>query len=172
MPASTSVTTRSSAGMMAHLRTMPVAFSLPMLPGRHGVLWFYYAAGKLLFCLSRKLRWPEDMRNFRIGLWIVSGQICAGFCGPRYRWEEEQSEKRASSIADNDSETDAIPWNWREGTQLRVQEAFDFCLTVCPSSRWSTMKKEASDANQYRFLLPGLSQRIWNLPRLHLRPSF
>jgi hypothetical protein len=86
--------------------------------------------------------------TFRIGLWIVSGQICAGFCGPRYRWEEEQAEKRASIYADNDSETDAIPWNWREGTQLRVQEAFDFCLTVRPSSRWGVTKKEVSGANQ------------------------
>ena len=91
--------------------------------------------------------------DFRIGLWVISGQPCAGICGPRYRWEEEDAEKRASVYTDNESETDAIPWNWREGTQLRVQDAYDFCLTVRPSSRWGTTKKEVSDASQ----LPAVS---------------
>jgi len=81
-------------------------------------------------------------------LWFVSGQPCAGFCGPRYRWEEEEAEKRASVHTDNESDTDAIPWSWRESTQLRVQEVYDFCLTVKPSSRWSAVKKEVSDVSQ------------------------
>lgn len=75
----------------------------------------------------------------------MSGQACAGFCGPRYRWEEDDAEKRASVYSDGASETDAIPWNWREGTQLRVQEAYDFCLTVRPP-RWNASKKEISEA--------------------------
>lgn len=76
----------------------------------------------------------------------MSGQACAGFCGPRYRWEEDEAEKRASVYSDNASETDALPWNWREGTQARLQEAYDFCYTVRPSSRWGKGKKDISDA--------------------------
>ncbi|KAF9496860.1 hypothetical protein BDN71DRAFT_1505317 [Pleurotus eryngii] len=26
----------------------------------------------------------------RIGLWFLSGHLCGGICGPRYRWEEEE----------------------------------------------------------------------------------
>ena len=82
---------------------------------------------------------------YRIGLWVASGQACAGLCGPRYRWEEDEAEKRASVYSDNASETDALPWNWREGTQARLQEAYDFCYTVRPSSRWGKKKKDISD---------------------------
>lgn len=85
-------------------------------------------------------------RDYRIGLWVLSGQACAGFCGPRYRWEEDEGEKRASTYSDNASETDAIPWSWRQGTQVRLQQAYEFCLTVRPPSRWGTTKKEASEA--------------------------
>ncbi|GLB42654.1 hypothetical protein LshimejAT787_1201030 [Lyophyllum shimeji] len=79
-----------------------------------------------------------------IGLWIVSGQGCAGLCGPRYRWEEEEAEKTRSFYSENSSIDDVIPWSWRECTRMRVQEAYDFCLTVRPPLRWSG-KKEASD---------------------------
>ena len=81
-------------------------------------------------------------KNNRIGLWVMSGQACAGLCGPRYRWEEDEAEKRASVYSENASETDALPWNWREGTQARLQEAYDFCYTVRPSSRWGKGKKD------------------------------
>lgn len=79
-----------------------------------------------------------------IGLWIVSGQGCAGLCGPRYRWEEEGREKSLSNYnSDEASETDALPWSWRTCTRLRIQEAFDFCSTVKPPARWSgTAKKD------------------------------
>ncbi|KAF8057536.1 hypothetical protein FPV67DRAFT_1677321 [Lyophyllum atratum] len=74
-----------------------------------------------------------------MGLWIVSGQGCAGLCGPRDRWEEEEAEKRRLSFySDAGSvEDDVIPWSWRECTRIRVQEAYDFCLTVRPPLRWN-----------------------------------
>lgn len=81
-----------------------------------------------------------------IGLWIMSGHGCAGLCGPRFRWEEEDREKSTSNHngdGDGASETDALPWSWRICTRQRIQEAYDFCLTVKPSARWSgTVKKE------------------------------
>ncbi|KAH7907435.1 hypothetical protein BJ138DRAFT_1014511 [Hygrophoropsis aurantiaca] len=81
-----------------------------------------------------------------IGLWVLSGQGCAGLCGPRYRWEEEDVEKTMSVYSDAASEADALPWSWKACTRLRIQEAYDFCLTVKPPARWSAMKKEGSDA--------------------------
>ncbi|KAI6144490.1 hypothetical protein BKA82DRAFT_4178517 [Pisolithus tinctorius] len=75
------------------------------------------------------------------GLWILSGQGCAGICGPRYRWEEEEHEK-TMSISDSVSDGDALPWVWRMCTRLRIQEAYNFCLTVKPSARWNISKKE------------------------------
>ncbi|KAH7886484.1 hypothetical protein F5I97DRAFT_1807277 [Phlebopus sp. FC_14] len=77
-----------------------------------------------------------------IGLWILSGQGCAGICGPRYRWEEEDNEKTLSIYNDGTSDADALPWSWKTSTRLRIQQAFDFCLTVKPSARWGAAKKE------------------------------
>ncbi|KAG0692175.1 hypothetical protein DFH29DRAFT_1009200 [Suillus ampliporus] len=77
-----------------------------------------------------------------IGLWILSGQGCAGLCGPRYRWEEEDHEKSTPSHSDGASEVDALPWSWRICTRLRIQEAYDFCLTVKPPARWSSIAKK------------------------------
>ncbi|CCL98011.1 uncharacterized protein FIBRA_00004 [Fibroporia radiculosa] len=65
-----------------------------------------------------------------IGLWISSGQGCAGLCGPRYRWEEEDVEKTLVAVGDNISDMDALPWSWKECTLLRVKDAHDFCLTI------------------------------------------
>ncbi|KZP06789.1 hypothetical protein FIBSPDRAFT_966141 [Athelia psychrophila] len=66
-----------------------------------------------------------------LGLWVLSGQACAGLCGPRYRWEEEDAEKRASAYSENASLADeAVPWAWREGTQARVLAVYQFCLTT------------------------------------------
>lgn len=81
-----------------------------------------------------------------IGLWVLSGQGCAGLCGPRYRWEEEEAEKRKSFYSDAEFDEDVPPWSWRECTQLRIQEAYDFCLTIRPSLKWGHGKKEVSDA--------------------------
>ncbi|THG95076.1 hypothetical protein EW026_g6508 [Hermanssonia centrifuga] len=64
-----------------------------------------------------------------IGVWVFSGQGCAGICGPRYRWEEDDVEKTVSAFADNLSDTDVLPWSWRECTLLRVVDAYEFCLT-------------------------------------------
>ncbi|KAG1838230.1 hypothetical protein C8R48DRAFT_782462 [Suillus tomentosus] len=79
-----------------------------------------------------------------IGLWILSGQACAGLCGPRFRWEEDDREKSLSNYnGDSASEADALPWHWKICTRLRIQEAYDFCLTVKPPARWSgTAKKD------------------------------
>ncbi|CAK5277851.1 unnamed protein product [Mycena citricolor] len=79
-----------------------------------------------------------------IGLWILSGAGCAGLCGPRNRWEEEEAEKRMSAFSDNVSELEALPWSWRMATALRVQDTFDFCLTVRP--RWTGKHKEEAAA--------------------------
>ncbi|KAG1843186.1 hypothetical protein F4604DRAFT_1596954 [Suillus subluteus] len=78
-----------------------------------------------------------------IGLWILSGHGCAGLCGPRFRWEEEDHEKSVSNYnSDGASEADALPWTWRICTRLRIQEAYDFCLTVKPPARWSGTEKK------------------------------
>ncbi|KAG8215599.1 hypothetical protein J3R82DRAFT_3451 [Butyriboletus roseoflavus] len=90
-----------------------------------------------------------------IGLWILSGQGCAGLCGPRYRWEEDDREKPLSIYSDAAEVADALPWSWRTSTCVRIQEAFDFCLTVKPPARWSTTlaKKEEAEGEG----LPGVS---------------
>lgn len=63
-----------------------------------------------------------------LGLWIFSGHGCAGLCGPRFRWQEEEAEKRASVYsAENVDEADALPWSWRDGARERIVEAYDFC---------------------------------------------
>ncbi|KAG1717722.1 uncharacterized protein EDB91DRAFT_1189462, partial [Suillus paluster] len=57
-------------------------------------------------------------------------------------WEEDH-EKSMPNHSDGASETDALLWSWRICTRLRIQEAYDFCLTVKPPARWSgTAKKE------------------------------
>ncbi|KAI0033213.1 hypothetical protein K488DRAFT_85134 [Vararia minispora EC-137] len=76
------------------------------------------------------------------GLWILSGYGCAGLCGPATRWEEEQGERAVSMYSEKDVEAAGeLPWQWKECTALRVQEAFDFCLTIRRTAR-----KEVPDA--------------------------
>jgi len=65
------------------------------------------------------------------GLWIISAQGCAGLCGPRYRWEEEDNDKTRSSVYSDD--IDALPWAWKECTRLRIQDTFQLCST---KPRW------------------------------------
>ncbi|KAI0668200.1 hypothetical protein C8Q78DRAFT_980285 [Trametes maxima] len=79
------------------------------------------------------------------GLWILSGQGCAGLCGPRYRWEEEDAEKTASVYHDNLSDFDALPWSWKECTILRIKDAYDFCLTTKPPRGGSALGKEGHE---------------------------
>ncbi|GAW06387.1 proteophosphoglycan ppg4 [Lentinula edodes] len=81
-----------------------------------------------------------------VGLWVVSGQGCAGLCGPRYRWEEEDAEKTITSMysADDLSEREQpLPWLWKENTRMRILDAYDFCcVTAHPlSGRWGHHKK-------------------------------
>ncbi len=71
---------------------------------------------------------------------MFNGYGCAGPCGPRARWEDEevgratwiQSEKSESGLAAamGASGADALPWSWEECTLLRVYEAYEFCLTL------------------------------------------
>lgn len=76
-----------------------------------------------------------------IGLWVLSGQGCAGLCGPRYRWEEEDAEKTTAGIGDTFTEGDALPWTWRECTLLRIIDAYEFCLTnKLPRGTWAEKK--------------------------------
>ncbi|KAH9943588.1 hypothetical protein B0H21DRAFT_487229 [Amylocystis lapponica] len=68
-----------------------------------------------------------------VALWILSGQCCAGLCGPRYRWEEDDAEKTVSAFSgDALEDVDALPWSWKECTLLRIKDAYDFCLTTKP----------------------------------------
>ncbi|KAI0263628.1 hypothetical protein BC834DRAFT_844491 [Gloeopeniophorella convolvens] len=72
-----------------------------------------------------------------LGLWIFSGHGCAGLCGPRSRQDEEEAGRAASvsvsALSEKHAADDApLPWEWRECTLLRVQEAYDFCLTLRP----------------------------------------
>ncbi|KAI0773116.1 hypothetical protein BD413DRAFT_656388 [Trametes elegans] len=80
-----------------------------------------------------------------LGLWVVSGQGCAGLCGPRYRWEEEDAEKMASVYNDNLSDFDTLPWSWKECTILRIKDAYDFCLTTKPPRVSSALGKEGHE---------------------------
>ncbi|KAF8261984.1 hypothetical protein EI94DRAFT_1809524 [Lactarius quietus] len=71
-----------------------------------------------------------------VGLWIFSGHGCAGLCGPRSRQEEEEFGRSASIHSEKSdgavgaSGNEPLPWSWKECTLLRVQEAYDFCLTL------------------------------------------
>ncbi|KAI0065128.1 hypothetical protein BV25DRAFT_1836476 [Artomyces pyxidatus] len=80
-----------------------------------------------------------------LGLWIFSGYGCAGVCGPRTRWDEEDAERTLSVYSEKESDGagETLPWSWKECTHLRVQEAYDFCLTLRPPR---PAKKETSEA--------------------------
>ncbi|KAF8172272.1 hypothetical protein BJ912DRAFT_932469 [Pholiota molesta] len=98
-----------------------------------------------------------------LGLWVSSDQRLGGLCGPRHTWEEAQQEKTRSVYSEAASEYgayrgsfyhpgdgvadyggDELPWEWREATRIRVQDAFEFCMTTRRGSagsaaglRWS-----------------------------------
>lgn len=77
----------------------------------------------------------------RVGLWVLSGHGCAGICGPRYRWEEEDAEKSVAATGETFAEGDVLPWTWRECTLLRVIDAYEFCLTnKLPRGSWAEKK--------------------------------
>ncbi|CAE6356368.1 unnamed protein product [Rhizoctonia solani] len=58
-----------------------------------------------------------------VGLWVVSGQGCAGLCGPRYRWEEEGEWDEKGPT----TERDELGWEWRTHARERVQDAYELC---------------------------------------------
>jgi hypothetical protein len=95
----------------------------------------------LLSWYAPKLPTPPSsayLSLFRVGLWIFSGHGCAGLCGPHSRQEEEDfgrsasiySEKSEAGVGASASGNEPLPWIWKECTLLRVQEAYDFCLTL------------------------------------------
>ena len=92
----------------------------------------------------------------RLGLWILSGHGCAGLCGPRFRWQEEEAEKRASvhSVEEFD-EADILPWSWRDGARDRVVEAYDFCKT---SKSNKAGKKALSDIQETSLPFSGVER--------------
>ena len=95
-----------------------------------------------------------------MGLWILSGQLFAALCGPRYRWEEDQEKHkaygRASVYSDNLSDIDRqsiLSWSLRERTRLRIIDAYEFC-DISVRRRWgcgygySGGRKESVDASE------------------------
>ena len=100
----------------------------------------------------------------------MSRQGLAGLCGPRHTWEESDQEKSRSIYSEAVSECgpyrssfyhdgdaleyagDELPWGWREATRMRVQDAFEFCLTSSRGGsgtagpaglRWSSVSSNA-----------------------------
>ena len=89
-------------------------------------------------------------------MWVLSGHGCAGLCGPRFRWQEEEAEKRASVYsAEEVDETDALPWSWRDSARDRVVEAYDFCKT---SKSHKAGKKALSDIQEASLPFSGVEQ--------------
>ena len=104
----------------------------------------------------------------------MSKQRLAGLCGPRHTWDESKQEKSRSIYSQATSEYDAyrssfyhdgvgvggdvgldyggdeLAWEWREATRLRVQDAFEFCLTsgrknsgiASAGLRWSAVSSD------------------------------
>ena len=106
----------------------------------------------------------------------MSKQRLAGLCGPRHTWEESSQEKTRSIYSEAASEYgayrnsvyhdgtgaggdgaldyggDELAWEWREATRMRVQDAFEFCLTSGRGTsgtaggaglRWSSVSSNA-----------------------------
>src|SRR5260370_42715779 len=55
-----------------------------------GECWYSSSVGAS-FIFATCLHVPFIIMN-RASLWIMTGQGCAGICGPWYRWEEEDEE--------------------------------------------------------------------------------
>lgn len=89
------------------------------------VAWAAWRAGVLL------ISWT--------GLWFLSGQLCAGVCGPRFRWEEPEEKPGYGAVYD-DEELEAFQavmasWKWRECTKERLIDAYDLCQLPPTSAR-------------------------------------
>ncbi|KAI0044572.1 hypothetical protein FA95DRAFT_1562103 [Auriscalpium vulgare] len=91
-----------------------------------------------------------------LGLWIFSGHGCAGVCGPATRWDEEDAERTLSVYSEKEEEVgETLPWSWKECTFVRVQEAYDFCLTLRPPR---AVKKEVSEVAAGEPTFEGIDQ--------------
>ena len=81
-----------------------------------------------------------------MGLWFLSGQGCAGLCGPRYRWEEEEFEKKRYSYLYGDACSEdlgsTLAWSWRQCTRARIRHAYEFCLTIDRPVTWVEKKAD------------------------------
>lgn len=81
-----------------------------------------------------------------MGLWFLSGQGCAGLCGPRYRWEEEEFEKKRYSYLYGDAGSEdlgsTLAWSWRQCTRARILHAYEFCMTIDRPVTWVEKKSE------------------------------
>ncbi|EJD00289.1 uncharacterized protein FOMMEDRAFT_30381 [Fomitiporia mediterranea MF3/22] len=73
-----------------------------------------------------------------VGLWLMSGQLCAGVCGPRFRWEEPEERPGYAKGLDEEQFEEAqgvlSTWTWRACTRARVYDAYDLCLFLPPPS--------------------------------------
>ncbi|KAF8198242.1 hypothetical protein K438DRAFT_1759631 [Mycena galopus ATCC 62051] len=105
-----------------------------------------WAAWRALVCLAGWL-----------GLWFFSGAPCAGLCGPRHRWEEAATEKSTALYADDLSDTDPLPWQWREDTARRVRRTYEFCVNRPPSGvgGGGHRKREGAEADTSELLGAG-----------------
>ncbi|KAF8597377.1 hypothetical protein BDV93DRAFT_610407 [Ceratobasidium sp. AG-I] len=74
-----------------------------------------------------------------LGVWISSGQMCAGLCGPRYRWEEPTDAdldaweagsvgEKGDSFPGSATVKDKLNWEWRVAARDRVQDAYELCM--------------------------------------------
>ena len=133
-------TRRSSIPTVLYL-VMRGVCSSPTPLGRPGAYWYCCAAGKL--CLSTTMGPFFDVFR-RMGLWFLSGQGCAGLCGPRYRWEEEEFEKKRYSYLYGDAGSEdlgsTLAWSWRQCTRTRILDAYEFCLTIDRPVTWVEKK--------------------------------
>ncbi|KIL63678.1 hypothetical protein M378DRAFT_11953 [Amanita muscaria Koide BX008] len=84
-----------------------------------------------------------------LGLWILSEEGCAGLCGPRYRWQEEEIEKRRYSYVYGDAGSEdlgsTLAWSWRQCTRMRIQHAYQFCLTTQPPKAWAEKQNDTEE---------------------------
>ncbi|KAH8111648.1 hypothetical protein DFH11DRAFT_1546499 [Phellopilus nigrolimitatus] len=81
-----------------------------------------------------------------IGLWWTSGQMCAGVCGPRFRWEEPEEKFGYGGAGYDEEELGEshgvlATWSWRECTRARVVDTYELCLFPPPVST-RTQEKE------------------------------
>ncbi|KAI5116634.1 hypothetical protein M0805_002397 [Coniferiporia weirii] len=101
-----------------------------------GILWtnVSWAAWRVVILL---LSW--------VGLWLSSGQLCAGISGPRFRWEEPE-EKPGYGAGYDDGELEEshgvlTTWRWRDCTRERLFDAYDLCLLPPPMSTKAAEKE-------------------------------